>query len=117
MRSRWLFAAFVFCAALAALQLWAVEHFLYWIYPWFDVPMHFLGGVSIATFLVALLLHRRPRIFSVLFALALIAWEVFEYVFGIPREANYLFDTALDFLMGALGGILIYVIARMTLWR
>ena len=117
MRSRWLLAAFILCAALAVLQLIAVAHYLYWQYAWFDVPMHLLGGIAIATFLVAILLSRRPRIFSVLFALALIAWEVFEYVFGIPREANYVFDTALDFLMGTLGGIAVYGIARTTIWR
>ncbi len=104
-------------AVLAVLQHVAVENYLYWEYPWFDVPMHFLGGVAIASFLVALSPKFRPRAFIVLFTLLMIAWEVFEYMFGIPREANYLFDTMLDFLMDAFGAVLVYVIARFTLWR
>lgn len=113
----WLAAAFVLASILAVLQHVAVDNYLFWIYPWFDVPMHYIGGVAIAAFLVALSPKFRPRAFIVLFTLLMIAWELFEYMFGIPREANYVFDTLLDFLMDALGAVTVYVIARFTVWR
>ena len=33
-----------------------------------------------------------------------VGWEVFELAVGIPREANFVFDTILDLLMDAVGG-------------
>lgn len=117
MHRGWLGAALILALILAALQHVALDQYLFWIYPWFDVPMHYLGGVAVAAFLVALSRAFRPVLFLAVFTVLMIGWEVFEYVFGIPRESNYVFDTMLDFLMDALGAITVYVIARFTLWR
>lgn len=117
MRSSWLFAALVLCAALAALHLWALDAYLYWQYPWFDVLIHFLGGLAIGAFVVGLLVHFRPRLYIAILAATYIGWELFEVVAGVPREANFIFDTTLDLLMDTLGGIAAYVAARFTLWR
>lgn len=117
MRSYWLFAALVLSGILASANAIAMSTYLYWRYVWFDVPMHFLGGVTIAVFLIGFLFRFRPRLFVVLFALIAVGWEVFEYCFGIPREANYVFDTAVDLLMDTLGAVLVYGIARLSVWR
>lgn len=117
MRVFWLGAALILCAAVAALNLLAIEHFLYWRYEWFDTFMHFLGGIAIGTFLIGFLVRYRPCLFVLLFAGLVIGWEIFEYIFGLPREANYVFDTAVDLLMDTLGGLLAYILARTTLWR
>ncbi len=117
MRPYWLLAALILSAALSALHFYAIDNFLYWEYPWFDVGMHLLGGVAIATFLIAFLKDFRPRAFLFLAVLAYVGWEVFEYIFGLPRKENYFLDTTIDFLMDAIGSVAAYVVARKTIWR
>ena len=117
MRLYWLLGALVLSFALASLQIWALENFLYWRFAWFDVPMHMLGGAAIATSLIAFLKERKEKELWILFALALIGWQVFEYVFGFPKEANYALDTTIDLVVGTLGGYAAYLVARRSLWR
>ncbi len=117
MRILWLSVALILSSILAILQHFAVYNYLYWRYVWFDVPMHFLGGATTAAFLVAVLMHFRPRLFVLGVVLVSLGWEVFELMFGFPRESNFVFDTSLDLLMDALGAILVYIIARKTIWR
>ncbi|MGB4076373.1 MAG: hypothetical protein WBK28_01545 [Minisyncoccia bacterium] len=117
MRLPWLIAALFLCALLAALHIWATSGFYYWHYPWLDVAAHYLGGLSLGALLVGLLMHRRPRIYLGVFAALAISWELFEYFSGIPRAANFVFDTSLDLLMDALGALTVYTLARTTSWR
>lgn len=117
MRLRWLLAAALLCLMLTYLHTEAMLHFLYWRYEWFDILMHFLGGLAIGVFLIGFFVTRqRTRLIGAFFLL-MIAWELFEYVFGLPREANYALDTALDIVMDTLGGAVAYAIASATLWR
>lgn len=118
MRLYWLFAALLFTLALSLIQQWALGEFLFWRYVWFDVPMHYLGGLALSVFTIGLLHRLKPWSFLLLVFILLAAWELFEYSFGIPQQdTNYEFDTALDVLMGALGALTAYVAARLTLWR
>jgi hypothetical protein len=117
MRIYWLLAALVLSALLSALNWWASVDFLYWRYEWFDLPMHFLGGLALGVFIIVLLGTFRPRLFLIGITAVAIGWEIFEYVFGLPREANYVLDTKIDLLMDALGATVAYSIARLTLWR
>jgi hypothetical protein len=117
MRLSWLIAAFFLSGALALLNSWALDNHIFWRFVWFDVFMHFLGGIALATLAVGLLRSRRPLSFAAFLTVAFIAWEVFEYVFGVPREANYQFDTALDILMDTLGAIVVYAVARISVWK
>ncbi len=113
----WLYGALVLSIIVATLQQWAMTDFLYWRYEWFDVMMHFLGGLTIGVLLVALLRKFRPFTFIILFILVAVGWEVFEYMFGVPHKANYVFDTSLDFVMDVLGATAAYVAARYSVWR
>lgn len=117
MRLIWLVIALVLATALAVLHIYALDAYLYWRYVWLDVPIHFLGGLAIGAFIVGFLPRFSPLLFVLLLASAVIGWEVFEYVVGTPKEANFVFDTSLDILTGTLGGMLAYAIARYTLWR
>lgn len=103
---------------LAVTQVVAVEFYLYWIYPWFDIPMHILGGVFVA-FGYAMLPFFRIRVPSrftklgtyLLVVLVVgIAWEVFEYVNGISvlEEKDFFLDTAMDLVFDLLGGAVGY---------
>jgi cytochrome c oxidase subunit IV len=117
MRIYWLLASAVLSAIVFGLQYYALETYLYWRYVWFDVPMHFLGGVAIASLLVGFWWRFRPVVYALSFGLIIVSWEVFEFLAGMPREANYAFDTALDLLIGSSAAIITYGIARFTLWR
>lgn len=117
MRLLWLFGALVFTALLAAVHVLALEHFLYWHYLWFDIPMHALGGVVIGALVAPLVFGRRTVWFFALCALLFIAWEVFEYVGGISKGPDLIPDTILDFIMDTLGALLPYVLARKILWH
>jgi len=117
MRVAWLFSALLLSALLALFHIHALETFLYWKNVWLDVPVHFLGGLTIGVFLVGFLVRFRP-VWYVLGAVGAIGgWEVFEYLFGVARESNYVFDMSLDVLMGVLGVMVVYGVARLTLWR
>jgi hypothetical protein len=117
MRLWWLIAALLLSGALLALHYVAMEEFLYWRYAWFDIPMHFLGGLSLGVLGVGLLHRRRPAALALFVAAAFVAWEIFEVVFGLPLESNYVSDTALDIVMDSAGALLAYLAARMTIWK
>lgn len=117
MRLRWLLAAFFLSVVLAGLNAWAIQEYIFWRFVWFDVPMHFLGGVALAVLAVGVLRKRSVFLFSAFLVGIFIAWEVLEFVFGVPREANYQFDTALDLLMDTLGAVVVYVTARFSVWK
>ena len=117
MRLYFLLAALLLSTALALLEQWALVEHLYFRYPWFDIIMHLVGGALTGSFLVALLFRYRPIFFLVLAVAVLAGWELFEYAIGAQQEANFIFDSALDLLVGVLGIFVAYVIARKSLWR
>lgn len=117
MRLIWLFAALILAALLSYLQHIALANLLYWYYPWFDTLMHFLGGLALGTFVIALLPKRSAPLFLAGMFLIAVGWEVFEYLIHAEREMNFVFDTSLDLLMDALGMTLAYAAARFTIWH
>lgn len=117
MRLYWLLAALVLAALLAFLQHYALANLLYWYYPWFDTLMHFLGGLTVASFGIALLEKHRALVFLGGMLLIAIGWELFELAINAQREANFAFDTSLDLLMDACGMSLAYIGARLTIWH
>jgi len=117
MRLHFLLATLLLSAVLALLEQRALAEHLYYRYEWFDVLMHLIGGALTGSFLIAVLVRFRPLLFVVLVAVVFAGWEAFEYALGVPREANFAFDSALDLLTGALGVLVAYAIARNSLWR
>ena len=108
-------------SVLAVLHVFATTFFLYWTYPWFDIPMHGLGGVLVAFgFLMCMSSYAR-RDFTegllvtvvVVFSVG-VAWELFELAGGITifGALGYVGDTARDLLMDVVGGAFGYVCAR-----
>jgi hypothetical protein len=117
MRLSWLLAALVLSSLLAFLQHEALANLWYWRYLWFDTVMHFLGGLALASFGIALLDKHRALVFLAGMLAIAVGWELFELAINAEREANFAFDTSLDLLMDALGMSLAYLAARLTLWR
>ena len=117
MRLLWLLGALILSAGLTVLHVTALSEALYWQYVWLDVPVHFLGGLTLAMLLVAFLKKFHPLVFIASMAAVIVGWELFELSIQTARESNFLFDTALDVLMGSLGAVVAYILARYTLWR
>jgi len=102
-------------------HLVALHFSLYWFVWWFDILMHTWGGYLVVYGLMMVGTQgsgvlRLPR--SLLFPTLLcvmVAWEVFEYMAGLTgTEANYVSDTAADFLCGTVGGMVAYLTTRVA---
>ena len=106
-------------SVLAMIHIISLELFLYWQHLWLDIPVHMLGGATIALGIFAIhdlipkfpsrLLYPIPVLLLVL--VASLAWEVFEIKAGVPIEANFKVDTMIDLIMDMLGGVIGYVVA------
>lgn len=107
-------------SVLAVTHYFAIELYLYWIYPWFDMVTHTLGGavvvlgyISISDFIPSFKSTWQKFIPATTFVLLIaISWELFEVWAGIPLdEPGYLLDTASDLILGLVGGTIGYLVA------
>lgn len=111
-------------ATLAVCHYLLLTFALYWRMPWFDLPMHLFGGAIVALGWFALgdsgfgsLKRFRTLRTTLLFVIVVaVTWEIYEYVLLFEYfTANYPLDTAIDMILGVLGGIVGYVLgARLT---
>ncbi len=97
------------------LNIIGTKLYLYWTVTWFDMIMHFLGGLFVALFFFSIFAFLKSRlpymeklvlglIFSILVGLV---WEYYEVIVGVTdlREAGYWSDTGMDIVMDTLGAI------------
>jgi hypothetical protein len=112
------FSSFV---TLALIHTVANMFFLYWKYPWFDIPMHFFGGVVCAlgiAILPSLRIHffeRRTTLYAYVLGVVSIGvcWELFEYSAGIyTLETDVVGDLLLDLTMDVIGAAIGYGIVK-----
>ncbi|HEU0080725.1 MAG TPA: hypothetical protein VFQ72_01715 [Candidatus Paceibacterota bacterium] len=123
--NRYLLPAFALAALVAALNWLGNLKDYYYTTVWYDWPMHFLGGATIAALLLwkldfldtpRLAWLRQPRnLILYVFAVG-IAWEVFEVAFHLNSlsDQGYAWDTAHDLIMDVIGGAAVVWIARLT---
>jgi hypothetical protein len=105
-------------AVLTAVLYWfGLERFFFWYYPWFDTPLHLVGGLTIGLWGASLAWRRgysryRAFIFILLLALAIgLTWELFEYVYGLTaEEGNYWSDTLGDLGNDVIGALVPWVL-------
>ena len=106
---------------LAVIHYFAIELYLYWLYPWFDLVTHTLGGAAIALGLFSLkdfyprFSDRFHGLFPTLAVVCLtaIAWEVFEVSAGISmEEPEYALDTVIDLGLGLTGGLIGFFVGK-----
>lgn len=104
---------------VAALHLSALQWYLYWYFPWLDLLTHFLGGLWVAlaaAWLLAYVGEKASLVRLVVITMIVgVGWEFFELYAGIPREANFAFDTSLDLITDFIGSVCGYLIARQLL--
>jgi uncharacterized membrane protein YjdF len=96
-----------------------MDHFFYWRFWWYDIMMHFTGGILIGGLILWGILRVRPNVSrgNLLLMLVIgtiivgIGWEVMEYMGGITQgEAGYVFDTVKDLIMDTLGGLVAWTV-------
>jgi hypothetical protein len=112
-----LYSAFIFTALVGVLNKIGGIYFLYWGLPWYDILVHFLGGVALGLFFIwgyyfssftakSLIIDRYYylKIISLVMIVGL-GWEFFEYYFDIahPTRGRYYEDTSMDLFFDFLG--------------
>lgn len=116
-------SGFSLLVLLALAHVYAITHYWYWLYPWSDIGVHFLGGLVVGFLTLWIMLRvlgaqhsflRYASVYSVMVTVLAIGtiWEVFEYHVGIPRGPNFTFDTALDMLTNVLGALSALLVSR-----
>jgi hypothetical protein len=104
---------------IAVLHVAAMNYNLYFYLWWFDIVMHFLGGLWCGYFTLYYVswyetkhaitwTRSRTWVAAVLATLLVgIGWEVYEYVFGFTftLKSSYRLDTILDLVMDTSGAI------------
>jgi len=91
---------------------------LYWYYWWFDVLMHFWGGVLLGLLFYIVTKSRffsfKPKTTLVLAFLIVITvgWELFEYLIRFSINGDYILDTVIDVFLGIFGGLLVHFTVR-----
>jgi|AntRauTorcE11897_2_1112592.scaffolds.fasta_scaffold78873_1 hypothetical protein len=112
-------SVFVFLFSLfAVFHQIALTFSLYWYYWWFDILMHFWGGILLGLlFYIAVKsrwfnLKSNNYLIVVWLLVVTLGWELFELMIEFETSANYLIDTITDVTMGLSGGLLVHLIAR-----
>lgn len=100
---------------LGVLNTIGVRLYLFWTVLWFDMIMHFLGGLFIALLffsILSLLSSRLGYVERLVLGLMVvllvgIAWEYYELVSGVTNLADrgYWSDTGMDIVMDTLGAL------------
>lgn len=107
---------------IAILNEVAINFFLYWKFWWFDIMMHFLGGLWVgfsSLWFYYLTKEDKVKRESFLFALWVsfvgivligLGWEVFEFFIKINMSDKYIYDTSLDIFMDMIGAFVATVL-------
>lgn len=102
---------------LAYLHIRALEESWYWVFSWFDILMHFLGGVCVALLIAYVLLIVRGKfvydeflqtafLIGGTFVVGLL-WEAFEHIFNVVFDPLQSVDTVVDLFMDTLGALVV----------
>ena len=119
---------FIILIIIAILHHLALQFYLYWTLEWFDILMHFLGGMWVALIIMWFFFFsgfvyknvtsvRKIKIFLIAIASVLVVgvlWEVWEVWADLVfmDETGYFLDTSLDLVMDTLGGITAFIYAK-----
>jgi len=106
---------------LACFHTVAFAFSLYSIYLWFDVPMHILGGITIAlgyqsSYIFGQYAKRLPHtLLATVIAVLIIGcgWELYEYIMGFMTGGLFsATDTLTDIITNIIGGALGFIVAK-----
>ncbi len=106
---------------ISLINFLAIKFHWYYSIWWFDMPMHFLGGMWVGLFHIWYLIHRElsaKEIGQVILGVFIVAfaWEAFEFILNAQTVKNAfdLRDTVSDLFFGLSGGFtaIFYVFLR-----
>lgn len=101
-------------SALLTLHIFAMKYFWYIRFPVIDIPMHFLGGMSLA--MSSLYILKRPKYILLASLLLGLAWEWFEVAYNLTGwpfgTTKYYMDTSLDIVMDMAGALTVWIISK-----
>jgi len=110
---------FIFLFSLFAIfHRIALTFSLYWYYWWFDILMHFWGGILLGLLFYIVIKSRwfnlKPKTALIVSFLLMVTlgWELFEWLIRSISSLNYVTDTITDVTMGLFGGLLVHIISR-----
>lgn len=111
---------FFLALSLAFLNFYAGLYFWYWRFWWFDLFMHFTGGVSVA--LLVLYLYKNFKLkekisvaSAILFVTITISvlWEIMEFLIDANLfSGNYFVDTLTDIFIALTGAFIISLLSN-----
>ena len=113
MRIRLYLSLFVaFC--IISVNYYAGAFNVYWLFPWFDIPMHMAGGFMVGLFAqtgIDLIPKIRQKRYLLVFLAVLfvgVVWEIVEFYFGLTDGLGSMsrFDTIKDIIDDIIGGAL-----------
>ena len=120
---------FLILILVAVLHYAATIFFLYWAVAWFDILMHFLGGLLIGLMTLYIFFTsgyvKYPNghwvvVLSVTLGAVLIvglAWELWELFAGLSDVLKDRADTILDLIMDMIGGSVAFLYGKNKLWQ
>jgi uncharacterized membrane protein YjdF len=120
MINKYLLPLFIASGAILFLHLKGIDNEFYWLYWWYDIPMHLFGGVVI-TLIYAWLQRAYPVLPSLSWKSVLLViiavgflWEVWELVIGDTSftDNGYTADTIKDFFNDTVGACVTYLIIK-----
>ena len=121
---------FILVAIIALLHFFALKFYLYWSIWWFDIVVHFLGGVWVGLIIMWFFffsgfiyknvnLVKNSKIFFITIVSVIVVgvlweiWEVWADLISID-DIGYFLDTPLDIVMDTLGGTTAFVYAKIS---
>lgn len=115
MRIKFYFALFV-AFLIIAINHYAGLYDVYWLLPWFDIPMHILGGFMVGLFAQVGIDHLNHKKFDkrrvplvLLSALVVgVVWEFVEWYMGVTGGLSIIsrVDTIKDIFNDLLGSVI-----------
>lgn len=118
---RLILLGFLFLGGLLLINEFATRFHIYFVYKWFDTPMHFLGGFGVGIVAIALLrswftrevYDSKPQmLYTLIIVLGVgVVWEIIEtfYKVSVIYGGHFWIDTSKDLLIDTFGGILSYI--------
>jgi hypothetical protein len=103
---------------LLFLHLAALKYSFYWLYPWYDIAIHAIGGAAIGLLILFILwrfVYSKEFFLLIISMLILVSvvglvWEFFEFSTGLTfTSSNYPRDTFIDISMTSFGGVLAFI--------
>lgn len=115
------YALAILTSCITAGLYWiGVHDYLFWVYPWYDIPLHMLGGLMIGLWAAGSAAGRKfPSARMVVYVIGIVLlggslWELFEFVTGLAGgEPGYIIDTIADLINDTLGAM----VAALLYWR